>query len=105
MTIRWREAEGSAFRRTGLFSHLTAAALFWLVSGGPASGQTGLGGADRYTASIAEICRQYATAVKGMPGDMMFNQCMSERHCHTSAGTAGYRCEMPGPLQWHGGGY
>jgi hypothetical protein len=104
MTTRWRKAEGTGLRRTRLFAYLAAAALFWLA-GGPASGQTGLGGADRYTASIEEICRRYATAITGMPTGAMLDQCMSERHCYISRGTAGYRCEMPGPLQWHGGGY
>ena len=101
MTIRWRKAERSASR----FAHLIAAALFWLVPGAPASGQTGLGGADRYTVSIEEICRQYATAIAGVPTGAMFNQCMSERHCYISPGPAGYRCEMAGPMTWHGGGY
>ena len=58
-----------------------------------------------YAASVEEICRQYAAAQTGMPVDLMFNQCMSERHCRVSPGSAGYQCEMPGPMTWHGGGY
>jgi hypothetical protein len=40
-----------------------------------------------------------------MPADLMFNQCMSERHCRVSSGTSAYHCELPGPMTWHGGGY
>jgi hypothetical protein len=57
-----------------------------------------------YTALIQQICRHYAAAVTGMAPDLMFKQCMSERHCRM-AGSAGYRCELPGPMTWHGGGY
>jgi hypothetical protein len=60
---------------------------------------------DGYAASIEQICRQYAAAQTGMPADLMFKQCMFERHCRVSAGSAGYQCERPGPLEWHGGGY
>jgi hypothetical protein len=58
-----------------------------------------------YTDSVEQICRQYAAAVRGMPTDLMFKQCMSERHCWTASGPAGYQCELPGPMTWHGGGY
>jgi hypothetical protein len=57
-----------------------------------------------YTALIQQICRHYAAAVTGMAPDLMFKQCMSERHCRM-AGPAGYQCELPGPMTWHGGGY
>jgi hypothetical protein len=60
---------------------------------------------DDYTASIQQICRYYATTQRGMPADLMFTQCMSERHCRLSPGSAGYQCEMPGAMSWHGGGY
>jgi hypothetical protein len=65
----------------------------------------GLSQTDDYTASIQQICRYYATAQRGMPADLMFSQCMSERHCRLSPGSAGYQCEMPRPMSWHGGGY
>jgi len=58
-----------------------------------------------YAASVQQICRQYAAEQTGMPADLMFNQCMFERHCRVSPGSAGYQCELPGPLTWHGGGY
>jgi hypothetical protein len=58
-----------------------------------------------YTASMQQICRQYAAAQTGMPADLMFNQCMSERHCRVSSGSSAYQCALPGPMTWHGGGY
>ena len=57
-----------------------------------------------YTALIQQICRHYAAAVTGMAPDLMFKQCMSERHCWM-AGSASYQCQLPGPMTWHGGGY
>ncbi|MBO0735864.1 MAG: hypothetical protein J2P48_04760 [Alphaproteobacteria bacterium] len=53
-----------------------------------------------YTATMEGICRQYATATAqpGMPATLMFEQCMSERHCRISSGSAGYQCEPPGPM-------
>jgi hypothetical protein len=81
-----------------------AAALIWLIAGA-ACGQTGPGVAYDRAAAIEAICRQYAAAQKGMPVDLMFDQCMSERHCWMSAGSPGYQCELPGPMTWHGGGY
>jgi hypothetical protein len=49
---------------------------------------------------IETICRQYATAVaqSGMPANLMFNQCMTQRHCQVSVGSSRYHCEMPGPM-------
>jgi hypothetical protein len=61
--------------------------------------------ANDYTALVQQICEQYAAAVTGMPSDLMFKQCMSERHCSMSPGSAGYQCQLPGPMTWHGGGY
>jgi hypothetical protein len=58
-----------------------------------------------YSGLIEQICRQYADAQIGMPADLMFNQCMSERHCRVSSGSSAYHCELPGPMTWHGGGY
>ena len=58
-----------------------------------------------YADLVQQICRQYAAAVTGMPPDLMFKQCMSERHCWTSPGSVGYQCQLPGPMTWHGGGY
>jgi hypothetical protein len=54
---------------------------------------------------MQQICRQYAAAQTGMPADLMFKQCMSERHCRVASGSSAYQCEMPGPMTWHGGGY
>jgi hypothetical protein len=53
-----------------------------------------------YTATMEEICRQYATATAqtGMPADLMFQQCMAERHCRIRSGSADYQCEPPGPM-------
>jgi len=82
-----------------------AATLIWLAAGGAASGQTGPGVAYDRAAVIQAICRQYAAAQAGMPADLMFNQCMLERHCRISPGSPGYQCESPGPMTWHGGGY
>jgi hypothetical protein len=60
---------------------------------------------DSYTALMEQICRNYATEQRGMPADLMFQQCMAKRHCRVSSGASGYQCEMPGPMSWHGGGY
>jgi hypothetical protein len=56
---------------------------------------------------MQQICRNYADAAaqSGIPADLMFAQCMSQRHCRMLSGRAGYQCEMPGPMSWHGGGY
>jgi hypothetical protein len=83
----------------------TAAALIGLATYATASEQTGRGDGDSYTAIIAGICRQYAAAITGMPVDLMFDQCMAERHCRRSVGSATYWCEPPQPMSWHGGGY
>jgi hypothetical protein len=83
----------------------SALALLWLVTAAPASGQTGSGGSYNRNAMIMAICRQYAATQTGMPVNLMFNQCMSERHCRVSSEPPGYQCEVPGPLEWHGGGY
>jgi len=55
---------------------------------------------DDYTAVMEQICRQYANATEqtGMPADLMFQQCMAERHCRISSGSVGYHCEPPGPM-------
>jgi len=82
-----------------------AVALLWLVAGAAASGQADPGVASNRAAAIQAICRQYAAAQTGMPPDLMFNECMSGRHCWVSPGSAGYQCEAPGPMTWHGGGY
>jgi hypothetical protein len=82
-----------------------AGALIWSLAGAAASGQTRPDVAYDRAAMIEAICRQYATLQTGMPTDLMFNQCMSERHCRVSPGSPGYQCEVPGPLEWHGGGY
>ena len=79
------------------------AGSIWLVAGIAARGQTRAGAA--YDGAIEALCRGYAAAQQGMPADLMFSQCMSERHCRVSAEAPGYRCEPPGPMTWHGGGY
>jgi hypothetical protein len=102
-----------AFRRAGPVSlprfgydfrgpalRVAAAASIWLITGAGASGQT-----SAYTASVEALCQQYAAAQAGMPVDAMFRQCMIERHCESSTDPSGYRCEPPGPMTWHGGGF
>jgi hypothetical protein len=82
----------------------TAGALAFLCTSAAALAQTP-SRSSNYAALMQEICRQYADAQVGMPADLMFNQCMSERHCQVSPGSSAYRCELPGPMTWHGGGY
>jgi hypothetical protein len=79
------------------------AALGSLVAFTAAHGQAGSDLA--YTQGIETLCRRYAAAVSGMPTDQMFDLCMAERHCRRVSSPYGYRCEMPEPLNWHGGGY
>jgi hypothetical protein len=83
-------------------SRLTA--IIFLCASAAALAQTPSQSSD-YAALMQGICRQYADAQVGMPADLMFNQCMSERHCRVSSGSSTYRCELPGPMTWHGGGY
>jgi hypothetical protein len=85
---------GVAVARAGITAGLLGLAI------GAASAETGRDAASDYTTVIETICRQYATAVarSGMPADLMFNQCMMERHCRVSAGSPRYHCEMPGPM-------
>ena len=77
---------------------ITAALIGLAVSA--ASAETGRNATSDYTTMTEAICRQYATAVaqSGMPADLMFNQCMTERHCQLAAGSQRYQCEMPGPM-------
>ena len=86
-----------------LVRSIFCAALLVLVTGGVASGQTESENA--YTAMIETLCRQYAAALVGVPAAPAFDQCMVERHCRLSSGSPGYRCELPQPMSWHGGGY
>jgi hypothetical protein len=58
-----------------------------------------------YSGLVQQICRQYADAQIGMPANLMFDQCMSERHSRVPSGSSAYHCELPGPMTWHGGGY
>src|SRR5262249_48117335 len=88
-------------RRTCPLAVFAAIILLWTSAAGRAQSPSETG---NYTALIQQICRQYAAAQTGMPVDLMFSQCMSERHCRVS-GAAGYQCEVPGPMTWHGGGY
>src|SRR5215472_14996357 len=66
---------------SGSIQTVVAAALVWLAASAAASAQTGAGDAYGRAAAIEAICRQYAAAQTGMPADLMFRQCMSERHC------------------------
>jgi hypothetical protein len=79
-------------------------AIIFLCTSAAALAQTPSQSSD-YAALMQKICRQYADAQVGMQADLMFNQCMSERHCRVSSGSSAYRCELPGPMTWHGGGY
>jgi hypothetical protein len=79
-------------------------ALVFLCTGAAALAQSPNQAYD-YSGVVQQICRQYADAQRGMPADLMFTQCMSERHCRVTSGSAAYRCELPGPTSWHGGGY
>jgi hypothetical protein len=74
-----------------------AAALICLVAGAAAQGQTDPGAYDRAVATES-ICRQYAAAVTDMPADLMFKDCMSERHCQPVPTPPGYWCEPPQPM-------
>ena len=99
----------AASKRSLLFRRVWAAAksclqgvpiAVWLIGL-----MVGAAAAEDRAAVIGAICRRYAEAVSGMPADLMFRQCMSERHCWVSPGWRNYQCEAPGPLTWHGGGY
>jgi hypothetical protein len=80
----------------------TAITVLWIAEAGLAQSPSR---PSDYAAVIEQICRQYASAQTGMPTELMFNQCMSERRCRPSSGSSGYQCELPGPMTWHGGGY
>ena len=84
---------GVAVGRAGITAALIGLAV------GAARGETGRNATSDYATMIETICRQYATAIaqSGMPANLMFNQCMTERHCQVSAGSPRYHCEMPGP--------
>ena len=75
------------------------AALICVVAGTAVRGQTGPGVADDRAAVIESICRQYAAALTDMPADLMFKQCMFERHCRPVPSPPGYWCEPPRPMQ------
>jgi hypothetical protein len=78
-----------------------AAALICLAAGTAIHGQTGPS-VDYTRAVVTEsICRQYAAALTDMPADLMFKQCMAERHCQPVPSPPGYWCEPPQPL-WGG---
>lgn len=98
------EPDPSASAETaGAVRPILWAALILLLAGAAASGQTDPEIA--YPAAIETLCRQYAAAQVGMPADLAFDQCMLARHCRVSPGSPHYRCELPGPMAWHGGGY
>ena len=78
-----------------------AAALICLVAGTAVQGQTGPS-VDYDRAVVTEsICRQYAAALTEMPADLMFKQCIGERHCQPVPSPPGYWCAPP-PLLWGG---
>jgi hypothetical protein len=77
--------------------------MILLVTGAAASGQAE--SESDYAAMIEALCRQYAAALVAVPADPAFSQCMVERHCRPSSAAPGYRCELPQPMSWHGGGY
>lgn len=75
------------------------AALICEVAGTAVQGQTGPSVADDRTTVTESICRQYAAALSDMPADLMFKQCMFERHCRPVPSPPGYWCEPPQPMQ------
>jgi hypothetical protein len=74
-------------------------ALICVVAGTAVQGQTGPSIADDRAAVVESICRQYAAALTDMPADLMFKQCMFERHCRPVPSPPGYWCEPPQPMQ------
>ncbi len=88
--------------RTSLWRAGAALLIWWAAT---AAGNAQTGSEASYTDMMLALCRQYAAAQAGMPRDVMFQQCMAQRHCWVSAGAAAYQCEAPGPMSWHGGGY
>ncbi|HXC12035.1 MAG TPA: hypothetical protein VNV39_04265 [Stellaceae bacterium] len=91
-----------ALKRCVWGASLAVASICFVINS-PASGQTGA--VDAYSVMVQALCRQYATAQQGMPANLMFDQCMIERHCSEISGSQSYHCEPPGPMTWHGGGY
>jgi hypothetical protein len=76
-------------------------ALLWFMAGAAASAQTGGVGYD-CAALTQAICRQYATAQRGMPYETMYAQCMYARGYRVpgfspSPDSPGYQGEMPVP--------
>jgi hypothetical protein len=90
-----------ALGRTGVAVNRAriAAALLGLAVGS-ANGEPSRAAVSDYTTMIETICRQYAAAVarSGIPANLLFNQCMTQRHCQVSPGSPRYQCEMPGPM-------
>ena len=75
------------------------AAMICGVAGTAVQGQTGASVADDRAAVVEAICRQYAAALTDMPADLMFKECISERHCRPVPSPPGYWCEPPQPMQ------
>ena len=88
----------SAARKCAWFASAVAA-LICVVAGTAVQGQTGPGVADDRAAVMISICRQYAAALTDMPADLLFKQCMFERHCRPVPSPPGYWCEPPQPMQ------
>ena len=74
-------------------------ALICVVAVTAVQGQTGSDVADDRAGVTESICRQYAAALTNMPADLMFKQCMFERHCQPVQSPPGYWCEPPQPMQ------
>jgi hypothetical protein len=90
---------GSTAAEKGAWFASAAAALIYLVAGTVAPRQIGYSVADDRAVVIESICRQYAAALTDMPADLMFKQCMYERHCWPVPSPPGYWCEPPQPMQ------
>lgn len=90
-------AFSAAAKRAWLASAM--AALICVVAGTADRGQTGPSVADDRTTITKSICRQYAAALTDLPADLMFKQCMFERHCRPIPSPPGYWCEPPQPMQ------
>jgi hypothetical protein len=92
-------SRGPVFSSAAKCAWLAVAALICGIAGTAVQGQTGPSVADDRTTVTESICRQYAAALSDMPADLMFKQCMFERHCRPVPSPPGYWCEPPQPMQ------
>jgi hypothetical protein len=100
MVGRMAQSE-SALPRRLRFAFYAASLLLVTSAGASAQESSELA----YSRQIEALCRQYAAAISEVPAVAAFAQCMSERHCRPISDSVRYRCDIPGPLSWHGGGY